>query len=95
MASRSDSAGIEAGTNTPFVPIWFEGLDVDTRLKLGNAGTLDPSFADAGLLSFPLIGLPGFDAAAVLAVPGKKTLVGFYPSVIYGPATVARSNTTK
>jgi uncharacterized delta-60 repeat protein len=76
--------------NTTFVRICFEGLDVNTRLKFGNAGTLDPAFADAGLLSFPVNGLPGFDAAAVLAVSGKKTLVGFYPSVIYGPATVAR-----
>lgn len=63
---------------------------MNTGLKLHQAGTRDPAFADDGLLSFPLSGLTDFQAAAVLAVPGKKILVGFYPSVIYGPATVAR-----
>lgn len=63
---------------------------MNTRLKTENAGTLDPAFADAGVLNFPFDGLPYLQATAVLALPDKKTLVGFYPFELYGPATVAR-----
>ncbi|MFJ2320510.1 hypothetical protein [Pseudomonas sp. NPDC087817] len=63
---------------------------MNTRLRPESAGTLDPAFADAGVLTFPLNGLPDLEAVAVLALPDKKTLVGFYPFELYGPATVAR-----
>lgn len=63
---------------------------MNTRLKPENAGTLDPAFADAGKLKFPLDGLPDIESAAVLALPDKKTLVGFYPFDLFGSATVAR-----
>jgi uncharacterized delta-60 repeat protein len=63
---------------------------MNTRLKLEGAGTPDPAFADLGVLKFPFNGLPDIQSAAVLALPDKKTLVGFYPLELYGPATVAR-----
>lgn len=76
--------------NMTFIQIGFEEVGMNTRLKLVKAGTLDPTFADEGVLEFPLSGLPDMEAVAVLAVPGKKTLVAFHPSVMFGPATVAR-----
>jgi uncharacterized delta-60 repeat protein len=62
---------------------------MNTQLKPENAGTLDPAFADAGKLHFPKDGLPDIQSAAVLALPDKKILVGFYPFALFGPATVA------
>ncbi|MBL0845599.1 hypothetical protein [Pseudomonas mediterranea] len=41
-----------------------------------TAGTLDPSFADEGVLKFPIPEISGFYTQAVLALPANKILLG-------------------
>ncbi|MFO3797224.1 MAG: hypothetical protein ACK8QZ_08080, partial [Anaerolineales bacterium] len=54
-----------------------------------NAGTLDPSFAENGVLSLPLPRIPGDEARCVLALPENKILV-VIPWLGSGPIAVAR-----
>lgn len=56
-----------------------------------NAGTLDPAFAQNGVLSLPLPRIPGDEARCVLALPENKILV-VIPWFGPGPIAVARLN---
>jgi len=61
--------------------------------RTGAAGTLDPSFADKGVLTFPTPEISGFYTEAVLALPNKKILLGMTLSGGVGqPTVVARLN---
>ena len=44
--------------------------------RTGAAGTLDPSFADKGVLKFPIPEISGVYTEALLALPNKKMLLG-------------------
>ena len=56
------------------------------------SGTLDPDFAERGVLYFPLPEISGYVPSAVLALPENKLLVVIEPLGQGAPITVARLN---
>ncbi|NUT90118.1 hypothetical protein HNO91_27165 [Pseudomonas corrugata] len=58
-----------------------------------TAGTLDPSFADGGVLQLPIPEISGFDTEAVQELPNNKILLGMKLSGGVGrPTVIARLN---
>ncbi|AHL36664.1 hypothetical protein CD58_28985 [Pseudomonas brassicacearum] len=57
-----------------------------------QAGTLDPTFADGGVLRFPIPEISGFDTVAVLALPENKLLVAIQLLGVEAPIALARLN---
>lgn len=58
-----------------------------------TAGTLDPSFADEGVLKFPIPEISGFYTQAILTLPNKQILLSLELSGGLGsPTVIARLN---
>lgn len=54
--------------------------------------SLDPTFAQGGVLSLPLTGIAGDEAAAVLGLPDKKLLVAIPVTGADAPVAIAKLN---
>ena len=57
-----------------------------------ETGTLDPTFADGGVLRFPIPEISGFNTEAVLPLPGNKLLVAILLLGVDAPVALARLN---
>lgn len=90
---REDVFGRFMGLKSTLDLIHFDGANIMAQpAGTVKAGTLDPTFADDGVLRLPRPDISGAEPVAVLPLPEEKLLVAILLSGIDAPVAIVRLN---